>query len=629
MFRKSKTEKQLSLQSSVSQYIEKVAYKQFADKNAWHNQFYTQITSKIDENIFSCLYADKIGAPNASISQLIAMMLLKEGHGWSDKELYENCRFNMLVRKALGIINLDETIPSESTYYLLRKNIVEYNKTTDNDLFALVFKSITKSQVVEFKVSGKSTRMDSKLIGSNIASFSRYEIIHKALCLYHKNCKSLFFKLLTKEEQHQIKEIIKEDSTKTVYRSTKEEINAGLTQLGLLIYKLLNISKDCTHETYQTLKRIFEQQYKVKKEEQIELRAKEENVVSSKNEPFKEEPTELLTKQEPEIKRILTEAKETQNEDILNKQHIENQVENTVKIDTKESEPELRSNKEISAQSIQSPYDTDCHYRKKNDIQIKGYSHNITETCNDEGLNLITDVQIEPASAADNNFVIPAIKNTNELLTDKIENLHTDGAYQSPENNEYTKENGIQFYPTGMQGAESRYDLTVEGTDLKVTDRQTGEVKEVTKTNNNKYRINTEKGYRYFGQTEIEKSQIRKQIEQIPTEIKNKRNNVEATIYQVAFHLRKDKTKYRGLIKNTIWSISRCLWINFARIVKYVTNLSQKPNSLVNYIILNNYLTLSVFLILNLTRLEFNRNYKKSENRNGIFYPILKRIQKK
>ncbi|MDD6506230.1 MAG: hypothetical protein PUF39_02450 [Prevotellaceae bacterium] len=33
-----------------------------------------------------------------------------------------------------------------------------------------------------FKISGTSVRMDSKLIGSNIAQYSRYELIHRTLC---------------------------------------------------------------------------------------------------------------------------------------------------------------------------------------------------------------------------------------------------------------------------------------------------------------------------------------------------------------------------------------------------------------------------------------------------------------
>jgi len=46
------------------------------------------------------------------------------------------------------------------------------------------FGQITSGQIKEFDVNASSIRMDSKLIGSNIALFSRYEIIHHTLCMF-------------------------------------------------------------------------------------------------------------------------------------------------------------------------------------------------------------------------------------------------------------------------------------------------------------------------------------------------------------------------------------------------------------------------------------------------------------
>jgi len=49
-----------------------------------------------------------------------------------------------------------------------------------------------------------------------------------------------------------------------------------------------------------------------------------------------------------------------------------------------------REKEDISAKSIQSPHDTDCHYRNKDGNKVKGYSINITESCDEgDGLNLI------------------------------------------------------------------------------------------------------------------------------------------------------------------------------------------------------------------------------------------------
>ena len=47
-----------------------------------------------------------------------------------------------------------------------------------------LFSQVTKGQCIEFEVSGKSVRMDSKLLGSNIAYLSRYELVHETFRLF-------------------------------------------------------------------------------------------------------------------------------------------------------------------------------------------------------------------------------------------------------------------------------------------------------------------------------------------------------------------------------------------------------------------------------------------------------------
>ncbi|MBQ0089875.1 MAG: hypothetical protein KBT27_11165, partial [Prevotellaceae bacterium] len=46
-----------------------------------------------------------------------------------------------------------------------------------------------------------------------------------------------------------------------------------------------------------------------------------------------------------------------------------------------------------------------------------------------------------------------------------------------------------------------------------------------------------------------------------------KRNNVEATIFQLCFHTRNNKTRYRGKRKQELWAFARCAWINLRRLV--------------------------------------------------------------
>jgi hypothetical protein len=468
------------------------------------------------------------------------MMILKEGAGYSDKKLFENCRFNLLTRKALGYVNIDDPIPAESTYYLLRKRISDYYAEKGVDLFELNFKKITKEQIIEFEVSGESIRMDSKLIGGNIAFYSRYELIHRTLIQFYNKIYKKQIKILSKEDRDILAGFVKEKSSATVYNSSKQQIADRLINLGRLIYTILNTVKENNNKHYLTLKRVFAEQFKVLADDKIEI----------------------------------------------------------------------TPNKEISAKSIQSPHDTDCDFRTKDGRPTKGYNQNITETCDrDNAVNLITNIQTETATHPDNKFTKPAIENSRELLADDIKNVHTDGAYNSRENQEFTKQEGIDFYLTGFQGKPGRYDLTLKDGGLHVFDNQNNTEVAANPTKNNKYRIKTEKGYRYFTDEEIESCRLRKQVKELPKEIGDKRNNVEATIYQLAYYLRKDKTKYRGYFKNKIWAILRGLWINFARIAKHLT----KPvkNAQVN---VNNTLHLAFFVkilyfIETLTRLDWLRKH--------------------
>jgi len=503
MFKKSNKDRQLDVFSSVTNQLQSTAYKQYSDQNHWHNQFRKQISMRIDESIFSILYSNKKGAPNASIRILVAMMILKESFGWSDSQLFEHCRFNLLTRSALGLFNMSDPLPVESTYYLFRNRIYNYQKESGIDLMENVFGQITSEQIKEFEVNGSQIRMDSKLIGSNIAIYSRYEIIHHTLCMFFNSLNTQKKTELQITDLEQLKKLSEEESKKTVYRSTKEDIKNRLKPIGILIHKMLQLYSDIKTDQFYMLKRVFDEQYKVVEEGQIELRPKEE----------------------------------------------------------------------ISTSSLQSPHDPDSAFRSKGNQKIKGYSVNVTETCSDEGLNLITNVIVDKANKADTSFVKPAIKATTEITGQKIKTVYADGAYHSPANDDICKNIDMVF--TGIQGAKSRYDLEMTDEGLMVTDTYTDElikailVKKRKNSSEDRWRIEIPKGYYYFGQQAIQASLIRQKMKERPLEEMHKRNNVEATIFQVGYPLNNNKSKYRSLIKQKIWTCCRCLWINLVRIINF------------------------------------------------------------
>lgn len=539
MFKKTK-DSQLNIFSSPSTLFSGRSQKIYEDKAAWHNKFRQQVTFRIDENLFKPLFCSNNGTPNASVRVLIAMMILKEAEGLSDQKLFENCRFNMLTRSAIGLVNADDPIPADSTYYLLRKKIADYALDGNENLLETVFAQVTKGQCIEFEVSGKSVRMDSKLLGSNIAYLSRYELVHETFRLFFNQVKKTG-KIDTATNEV-LTELLRFEGNKIVYMCSGDEVKSRLQQLGILIFNILPLFSAVNSTHYKTLKRVFEEQFKIT----------ENNVVVARN------------------------------------------------------------NDEISSKSVQSPHDTDCTYRNKDGNKVKGYSINITESCDDGTLNLIGNVDVRVSNVSDVSFLQDDLNKVKKVFTTETKVAHTDGAYHSAENQSFCKENDIELHLHAIQGAKSKYQLEmVENGELSVVDIETNESidvqKVISKKREVKWRIKHKNGYRYFTQDNIDTYLIRKKIEETPVEILQKRNNVEATIFQLGYHYSNAKSRYRGLIKHQMWANIRCLWVNFVRIVNYMTKTGLKSTlSIIEIIILQFIVFVDAFC--NFTKKKYSVN---------------------
>jgi len=535
MFKESDKNPQMDMFSSPAGMLRGSSLKNYLKNDSWHNMFREHVIARVNEDIFSVLYSSDNGCPNASIRVLVGMMILKEGQGWSDEQLFTECDYNLLVRSALGLMNLTDTAPVPSTYYLFRKRVMDYNRENDTDLFKECMRQITKSQVLDFKVSGKQVRMDSKLIGSNITWYTRYELVHETLALFiEERSEHIHKRSLSQQEFDLIDHIMDEEGNKFIYRSNKKEVDTRFVALGRLMYRFIKLFKRHDYGTYQTLKAVFDEQFTV-----------------------------------------------TTDKIVLPKE-----------------------NDEISAKSVQSPHDTDSHYRNKGGKKVKGYSANITETCDDpkdsededeeQPLNLVTDVNLDVVSTPDCDFLEPSIEETRKLLDDKIEEVYADGAYNSTLTQDYANENDIDLILTGIQGQPPRYELTPSEenpdelivldtkTQLIITaclaatrkiDSQTGKPVK-------RWRVKTDDGkYRYFTIEDVRTSMLRQKLRDVPIRKRWKRNNVEATIFQLGYNLTNGKTRYRGLAANRLWAYSRATWINFRRILKYVMQASKRSLS--------------------------------------------------
>jgi len=72
-----------------------------------------------------------------------------EGGGYSDQEMFETLRFDILVRKSMGLMSFEDKVPTESTYYKFFASICEYKEKSGIDLYEQACKHVAREQLSE------------------------------------------------------------------------------------------------------------------------------------------------------------------------------------------------------------------------------------------------------------------------------------------------------------------------------------------------------------------------------------------------------------------------------------------------------------------------------------------------
>ena len=516
MFRKTESTPQLDLFTAPSNILPRRAQKKYTDEKAWHNQFFKLVTSRIDEESFRPLFeATTLGAPNASVRILVAMSILKEGFGCSDEDLFEKCEFDLLARRALGLEMLDDKLPSLDTYYLFGRRLTEYEQRTGINLMERCFEQVTGEQIKLFKISGSSVRMDSKLIGSNIAQYSRYGLIHRTLCKVLRQ--DGVMTMLNPKLRKGAEVWLGEDSGKTVYRSNKDEMAQRLVRIGLYIYAVLKRLKDDA-PGYALLHRVFHDQYVVEKG-RVELKDKHKVASDSLQSPDDPDAT-YRDKGGQKVSGYVTNITET-----------------------------IESDKPSIITSVQTEPVTfaDCNFLQdaiSNTERVTGH--------------LVENVYADGAYQSPENREFARLHMGMELLTGKLQGgcRYLLDREHGTDNLKVTDTETGEVFDAIYVGENKR-----EGKHWRV----------------NLSHVKPTHPWRYFNENEVRRSELRRKIESLPPEEQHKRNNIEAAMFQYSFHTRNGKTRYRGLFRHRLQAFHRCMWMNLRRLVLFQTTISQRP----------------------------------------------------
>jgi len=110
-----------------------------------------------------------------------------------------------------------------------------------------------------------------------------------------------------------------------------------------------------------------------------------------------------------------------------------------------------KKGKELSADSLQSPDDWEATYRQKRGQDHIGYVTNVTETCHPENpFQLIVKVQTESNNTDDAAMLAETLPSLKERTG--VNEMHTDGGYNSPEADEAMQEQQVQQIQTAIRG---------------------------------------------------------------------------------------------------------------------------------------------------------------------------------
>jgi len=485
--------------------------KLLSDPKSWHNIFYQSVYLQIDESPYSVLYASRMGRPNASVSKLISMMILKEGHGWSDEQLFERCRFDLKILLALGISNLNEI--SEKV-----------------DLLKDTFAHITASQVSALEIGGKKIRMDSKLINSNIATSSRLHLIVECLRKFiTKHIIETESLSLANDMQELLASLQDKTTSNILYSLNGKKKKEILLALGGLIKQLLEITKGSSEPSYQLLLRLYNEQYE-------ERSSEDENPEQGDSKDKRSDDTPQLKESQDIPSSSLQSIHDPQaayrsKGQGISKQKVAGYHSNI----TESCDPEDEVNLILDVEVVPA---------------------NISE---DTFLN----------SSIQSSETI--LQQAHKSQQPQIEECITDGGYDSVENRKQRLEGQGTWRMAKTKGGKRIYNIeNIENGNYSVVHISTQQQCTIEyKEELTKYIIHNPCGTkRYMTTEQIENYINRQKIESNSNqESYNLRANVESTIHQTFHRLKKNnKMVYRGLIKCQWYVIARALWVNMTRI---------------------------------------------------------------
>ena len=491
-------------------------------EESMEKSFYELIFSKIREEDVSCLYSEKFSRPNAPINCIIGAILLQHKHGWTINELFNNIKFNLLTKVALGLETLPEMPFNQATFFNTQNRLNDHFVKTGINLLETLFDNLTTEQLKALKIKTNIQRTDSFQAASNIRRYSRLQLLVEMLIRIHR--------VLDDADRKSYEDLfapyVRKTSGGFIYRLDQAEIQKGLEDIGRSYRRIYGelFPHYQEIEIFKIFERVYEEHFTII-----------------------EETTSLI-----ETTALSTDS--LQSPDDLdatyvkkNKTSYRGYVVNIVETCNPENQLNLLTDICVSANNV----DDSKNLHERLDA-VKEKSPDINELHNDGGYG--STENDEKCSELEITQIQTAIRGKEAALDITIEKNDVDQYQVSCPRQKVVATKGRKLYKAVLHE-------TICAT-CPLTDQC------------NFVKVRTDKGRRYyFSDKEYYRKKRAHNIVNIPPERRSLRANVEATVSEHRRTMPNDKVKVRGRFKTMLFAFATGIGINFVRIFRYLNGV--------------------------------------------------------
>jgi len=320
-----------------------------------------------------------MGRPTKELYAMLGAMILQQMHDLTDEETIHQFAFNIEWHYALGI-----TDESDTESYLCPKTLwTMRHLLTEQNLYGVLFESVTDQLAKVFSVDTSKQRCDSVHLFSNMRHLGRIGLF----------CRTIKKFLINLKRHH-----------KDLFEALGKELtDRYLSKQGEAVFSMVKPS-----ESFRTLETLGADLFFL-------------------IEQFKEnEPITGMSSYQLLVRLLKEQC------------HVEQDGQ------TQGPRVWIKANKEVASDSLQNPSDPEASY---DGHKGQGYQMQVSETYSQEEgkktLSLITDVITEPAHKSDTEALIPLIEATQKRGLGPEQAL-VDALYGSDENCEKAKALGVE-----------------------------------------------------------------------------------------------------------------------------------------------------------------------------------------